>query len=78
MQNKNLYSIFLSVLFFSAPAMAANYYINSRAGDDTNTGTTKEQPWKSLADLEKKKFLPGGYICLSWKKKLALNFVFNQ
>jgi hypothetical protein len=39
------------------PADAANYYVNSRFGNDDNAGTAKEAPWKSLENLSNK-FLP--------------------
>lgn len=38
------------------------YYMDSVAGDDANDGTSPDSPWKSLAMIDQKVFLPGDRI----------------
>ena len=40
----------------------ATYFVNSKTGNDANQGTSKENPWKGLQNLEKDIFLPGDSI----------------
>ena len=60
MNVKNLF--FYTLMLVGIRAGATNYYINSKTGSDTNTGNSKEQAWKSLANLGKNKFGPGDSI----------------
>ena len=53
--------LILFIFFLNFSANAANYYVNSRFGNDDNIGTTKETAWKSLKNLSNK-FLPGDNI----------------
>lgn len=59
MNFKNL--LFYILMLAAIPATATNYYINSRTGSDAAPGNSKEQAWKSLANLGKK-FMPGDSI----------------
>lgn len=45
-----------------APAAAENYYIDSANGNDTNSGTSEDSPWKSLAKVSSLTFQPGDNI----------------
>jgi hypothetical protein len=59
----NLKPFLIYFLILAAiPASATNYYINSKTGSDTNSGNSKEQPWKSLDNLGKNRFAPGDSI----------------
>src|SRR5690606_21489424 len=57
---------------------AATYYINSRVGDDTNTGTSINLPWKSLINLEKNTFAPGDSILFAKGSVYEGGFVFTS
>jgi hypothetical protein len=65
-----------SFLYFNANA--TNYYINSRSGDDSNTGTTKDQAWKGLENLGKNKFSPGDSILFARGSSYTGGFAFNN
>jgi hypothetical protein len=51
-------------LFACARLVAASYYIDDRAGDDTAEGTTPARAWRSLEPVNKKTFKPGDQILL--------------
>jgi hypothetical protein len=40
------------------------YYVDSVAGNDSNTGLSSAQPWKTLLKITESKFLPGDAILL--------------
>jgi hypothetical protein len=62
----------------SAPQLrAANYYINSRVGNDGNNGTSQETPWKSLKNLSGK-FAPGDNILFAKGSSYTGGFVFTS
>jgi hypothetical protein len=41
--------VFILLLGFAATAGATNYYVNSQAGDDVRSGTSRTQAWRTLA-----------------------------
>ncbi|TZF84813.1 hypothetical protein FW774_07490 [Pedobacter sp. BS3] len=65
-------------LLFALPGYAANYYINSRTGNDNNPGNTGELAWKSLVNLEKNTFMPGDSILFARGTSYTGGFVFNS
>ncbi|MDR6783231.1 hypothetical protein ABIE26_000281 [Pedobacter africanus] len=60
MNFKNLF--FFTLLLAGIRSHATNYYINSKAGNDTNTGNSKEKPWKTMNNIGKTSFAPGDSI----------------
>src|SRR5689334_255618 len=59
------YMRFISLFLFAcARLVAASYYIDDRAGDDTAEGTTPARAWRSLEPVNKKTFKPGDQILL--------------
>src|SRR5687768_10355038 len=40
------------------------YYIDSKAGNDQNDGTSKKAPWKSFSRLYTVQLQPGDSVCL--------------
>ena len=40
------------------------YYVDSESGDDSNTGTSQDAPWKSLSKVNAQVFNPGDQIYL--------------
>ncbi|WP_205328499.1 RICIN domain-containing protein [Glycomyces sp. YM15] len=56
---------FTTVVLSAAPAAASNttYYV-SATGSDANTGTSQEQPWRTLAKVNGTTFGPGDKILL--------------
>jgi len=56
-------------------AKGKTYYVDSVKGKDANTGRTEKQAWKSLSNVNSRKFLPGDAILLarggSWNEGLA-------
>ncbi|MBA3786342.1 MAG: hypothetical protein H0X15_12560 [Acidobacteria bacterium] len=69
--------LILFIFFLNFSANAANYYINSRFGNDDNSGTTKETAWKSLKNLSNK-FLPGDNILFARGSSYTGGFVFTS
>jgi hypothetical protein len=45
-------------------AIGVTYYLDSRSGDDANSGMSVEKPWKSLEKLNSTTFMPGDTILL--------------
>jgi hypothetical protein len=70
-------SLVVLILVFGLQAGATNYYVNSRVGNDENTGTTREAPWKSLKNLNGK-FLPGDKILFAKGSSYTGGFVFTS
>ncbi len=70
--------LFLSMFFTSQCAVANSYYINSRWGNDINTGTTKDMAWQTCNNLEKNKFFPGDSILFANGSSYTGGFVFNS
>jgi hypothetical protein len=52
----------LLLIITSIPALAATYYVNGESGNDTNTGLSPTQAWKSLLKVNEKTFEPGDEI----------------
>ncbi|HTR68501.1 MAG TPA: right-handed parallel beta-helix repeat-containing protein, partial [Terriglobales bacterium] len=46
------------------PAAAANYYVDSKQGDDNGTGRTPGSAWKTLTRIDATTFSPGDHILL--------------
>ncbi len=69
--------LILFIFFLNFSANAANYYVNSRFGNDDNSGTTKETAWKSLKNLSNK-FLPGDNILFARGSSYTGGFVFTS
>ena len=57
-----------------AGADAASYYVDSTAGDDTNSGASPEKAWRSLEKINATTFQPGDKLLLkagaSWSGRL--------
>ena len=64
-------------LFLGLQAQAETYYVNSRVGSDDNSGTTREAPWESLANLNRK-FLPGDHILFARGSSYTGGVVFTS
>ena len=75
-----LKSLSLSVLVFILLSIhhtkAANYYINSNIGKDSNQGTSMDSPWKGFANLEKNRYLPGDSILFASGTSYKGGFIF--
>ncbi|MGI8583879.1 MAG: hypothetical protein ACR2KX_16915, partial [Chitinophagaceae bacterium] len=72
--------MFLCVLWFVIcnNVNATTYYINSRVGDDNNSGITKDAVWKSLKNLEKNIFKPGDSILFAKGSEYKGGFTFTN
>lgn len=64
--------------WFDADAGAVTYYINSRWGNDANSGRSKETAWKTCSNLEKNRFLPGDSILFAKGSSYTGGFLFNS
>lgn len=62
----------------SINSYATTYYINSRVGNDANPGDTKDAPWKSTINLEKKHFAPGDSILFARGSEYTGGFNFTS
>jgi parallel beta-helix repeat protein len=66
-------SVFLIFLILSSTQIfATEYFVNSISGNDSNTGTGSNTPWKSIAKVEYRTLQPGDVVNLargsSWSK----------
>ncbi len=56
---------FIGLVFvLSNYAFATNYYVDAIGGNDSNSGTSETQAWKSLNKVKKMNFSPGDIIAL--------------
>ena len=53
-----------TVVTEDAASGGTTYYVDSTIGDDSNSGTSPETPWKSLDKVTATTFLPGDTILL--------------
>jgi hypothetical protein len=67
----------LAVLPIENQVAARQYFINSVSGNDANSGTESGNPWRSLAPVHAKNFMPGDTINFmggsSWDTGLDIN-----
>jgi hypothetical protein len=72
---KSVLSILLSCSSFVMSA--TTYYIDSKNGNDSNPGTRNSQAWKSLTQINSRRFNPGDMICFlrgsEWIGELTIN-----
>jgi hypothetical protein len=68
--------IVVSFLWICNTAIAATYYINSRVGDDRNTGDSRDAAWKTLKNLEQNIFKAGDSILFAKGSQYTGGFVF--
>ncbi|WP_242443546.1 right-handed parallel beta-helix repeat-containing protein [Sphingobium sp. LB126] len=66
----------LSAAGWASAARAETYYVNSIKGDDRFGGTSREQPWRSLARIRDTPLKPGDRVLLEagslWKEPLTI------
>jgi len=74
------YKMFFCLIYtcICSSAVATTYYINSRIGDDNNTGTNEETVWKSLKNLEQNIFKPGDSILFAKGSAYTGGFAFTS
>jgi hypothetical protein len=60
-------------LFFSL-FVSSQYYIDSNNGNDNNTGTAVNSPWKTFKNIKQLKLSPGDEILL----KSSHHFIFGD
>jgi parallel beta-helix repeat protein len=62
------------LLVVGSKAHSATYYVDSLKGDDANSGSTSDSPWRSLAKVNSFKFAPGDILLLRrgrlWREQL--------
>src|SRR5262245_58349664 len=68
--------LFLVVLIsLSLNVQATNYYV-STSGNDANNGTSPSTPWKTIAKVNNRTFLPGDFILFRrgnmWREQVTL------
>lgn len=51
-----------AAIFFPVLLTATNYYVDSKSGNDGNSGTVSGKPWKTLEKVNGAQFLPGDKI----------------
>lgn len=75
-KNNPATALILICFFMLIPvfAQATNYYVDASSGSDTNSGTTVTTPWKTIAKVNSKTFLPGDSILFKrgevWREQL--------
>jgi len=67
----------ISLLAFCClSASGAQYYVDSRAGDDDSPGTTRRKPWRSLEKVNVTRFHPGDRVLFragsAWSGQLLI------
>lgn len=73
---KRIY-FFLFLIWSFYPVSGHNYYIDSKDGQDTASGLSPSNAWKTLEKVNQHPFLPGDTILFkrdgSWKGELTIN-----
>ena len=46
----------------SASSTGTHYYVDSISGSDSNVGTSEDKPWRTLAPVHARSFLPGDVV----------------
>lgn len=64
-----------TVVTEDAASGGTTYYVDSTIGDDSNSGTSPETPWKSLDKVTATTFLPGDTILLKVRLRLEWRMV---
>ena len=54
--------IFIGVLFSPSCSLRTGYYVDLKAGDDSSSGHSSNQPWKTLSRVNSHPFIPGDAI----------------
>jgi len=70
--------LIISLSIFSEPEFfAKTFYVNALNGDDSNSGTSPKNAWKSIQFINDKTFLPGDSILfqagLEWRGELDIS-----
>src|SRR5512133_1572530 len=72
-----LLSLFLIVISF--PASAARLFVDSRGGDDANSGMSRGEAWRSLERVNRAEFKPGDRVLFvrgsAWSTPLVVTAV---
>lgn len=72
---KSLFVIFF--FFFVSSLLATTYYVDYSSGNDSNSGTSEADAWKTLSKIENSNFLPGDSILLKrgevWHERLYIS-----
>ncbi len=82
MNQQPLHSIERLVLFYLllgslyCAALGAEFYVDSKAGDDSNPGTSRRRPWRSLEKVNAAAFMPGDRVLFragsTWSNHLVI------
>lgn len=68
--------LLLLSLAFCTDVFSIDYYVSNTSGDDENSGTDTETPWKSIAKVNKSDFRPSDRILFKrgdvWREQLTL------
>lgn len=71
------YILFSIFIFAAFPSWATTYYVSSSTGSDSNPGTLAT-PWKTIAKVNSKTFLPGDTLLFKrgdvWKEGITMGF----
>ena len=69
-------SLFCLMLFCCLSALGAQYYVDSRAGDDSSPGTSPKKAWRSLEKVNATCFQPGDRVVFragsTWSGQLII------
>ena len=69
--------IFAVIIFVSTSALATTYYVDAKQGQDTNTGTSEDAAWKTIAMVNVSSFMPGDQILFKrggvWREPLTVS-----
>jgi parallel beta-helix repeat protein len=77
-QVKQVRAIFFLCAFLAAPSFshAITYYVDATAGNDSRDGTTIKTSWKTIAKVNRSKFLPGDFVLFNrgctWREQLTI------
>ncbi len=73
---KLLLFVFLALLIFpESKILAASYYFDSVSGNDNNSGTSQNSPWKTISKMNNKTYVAGDVINLKAGSSWAGTFL---
>lgn len=76
MKGNIVFILGICLLLINSCLMAANYYIDSRGGDNGNSGTNVSSPWKTISKINNLTLSPGDSVLFkrgeTWREQLTV------
>ena len=76
MKHRNLFIVLTALATSSFELWATTYYVDARNGNDTRSGTSTFQPWRTISRVNKQRLKPSDQVLFrracEWRETLCL------